>query len=351
MRLAWNLSNCVTMGRAIQSLRYSDRSSSKKHSINGSIYMCIPALLVAIGISYLAAILFFLTLQKHSLGNITIWVVVPVILSTPLLVNSDYPEWRLILSLNAVTIAGKVFDLWHDPAGSKRFRLLAFTAYLTNIFCLVPRRHLKVLRTSVTPLLLRMLVGTTSLYLLIRLLLYVWQKNWGNVPFALEHLCKLPVAISLLWNVAYVGEAAWKLLGARTTHFMGNIITPHSPAEFWRRWNRPAQQFFYEDIFKPLKVKISPVKSILLVFFVNGLIHEYVVGIAIDSFPGYFLMFFLVHGIAVGLTWRLQKKQCNMFVCVSMTLSFNVCTSVLFFAGVNKVLPFYSGKLPAWLAF
>jgi hypothetical protein len=34
-------------------------------------------------------------------------------------------------------------------------------------------------------------------------------------------------------------------------------------AEFWRRWNRPAQQFFYEDVFKPCGGLRAPVRGAL----------------------------------------------------------------------------------------
>jgi hypothetical protein len=323
---------------------------SKSVNYTVLLKMQIPALLLAIGASYLAAILFFLTLRIRSLKQTGIWVTLPLVLATPLFISSGSPGWRLLLSLNAVTIAAKMFDLWRDPQGALRFRLSSFIAYLSNAFCLVPRRSHAGPRPSFTSLLLRIFIGVAGLYLFIRILSFVWQIDWDNAPFLIEHLVKFSVVISLVWIVGFLGEAGWSLLGGKTTHLMGNLLTPHSPAEFWRRWNRPAQQFFYEDLFKPLARKTSPARATIIVFFINGLIHEYVFGIPINRFTGYFLIFFLIQGFAVMLTWRLRSTRFNTTIGVPGTLIFNALSSIVFFAGMNQLFPFYNGELPAWLA-
>src|SRR5258708_7726703 len=45
--------------------------------------------------------------------------------------------------------------------------------------------------------------------------------------------------------------AVWRLLGGTARDPMNNPFASRTPADFWRRYNRPAQQFLYEDPFRP----------------------------------------------------------------------------------------------------
>ena len=113
--------------------------------------------------------------------------------------------------------------------------------------------------------------------------------------------------------------------------------------------SRPTQQFFYEDIFKPAGGLRSPIRATLITFAVSTLIHEYVFGIVIGRVEGYQTAFFLLHGFAVAATERVKPQGYTAIPWIIATYAFNLTSSVLFFASVNSVVPFYSRDLPTWL--
>jgi D-alanyl-lipoteichoic acid acyltransferase DltB (MBOAT superfamily) len=127
------------------------------------------------------------------------------------------------------------------------------------------------------------------------------------------------------------------------------LLAP-TPADFWRRYNRPAQQFFHEDIFKPCGGRRAPIRATLATFAFSALAHEYVFGVILGRVQGYQTVFFLVQGLGVLVTMAWNPKGWRRWVACALTNVFNVTTSVFFFASVNGIAPFYSQPLPAWLA-
>lgn len=111
-----------------------------------------------------------------------------------------------------------------------------------------------------------------------------------------------------------------------------------------------AQQFFYEDVFKPAGGLRFPVRATLVTFAFSALVHEYVFGIAIGRVQGYQTAFFLLQGVATAATVRVKVRGWTAALWFAGTFAFNLASSVLFFASTNAVLPFYSRGLPAWLA-
>ena len=85
-------------------------------------------------------------------------------------------------------------------------------------------------------------------------------------------------------------------------------------------------------------------------FGLSALIHEYLFSIAIGRVQGYQTAFFLLQGFAVAATARLKARGWTAAPWLAATLGFNLVSSVLFFASVNGLVPFYSRELPAWLA-
>jgi D-alanyl-lipoteichoic acid acyltransferase DltB (MBOAT superfamily) len=125
---------------------------------------------------------------------------------------------------------------------------------------------------------------------------------------------------------------------------MANPFAARTPADFWKRYNRPAQQFLYEDVFKPLGGRRSPVRATLATFLVSAIIHEYVFDIAVGRVQGYQAAFFLIQGLAVAATLRVRPAGRAAVPWVVGTFAFNLATSVLFFASIGEVLPFYARR-------
>lgn len=165
----------------------------------------------------------------------------------------------------------------------------------------------------------------------------------------LEHCAKALAVFLVLIPGSALGTALWRLAGGRARDFMDAPLLAATPAQFWRRYNRPAQQFLYEDVFKALGGFRAPVRATLATFVVSGLVHEYVFGITLGRVQGYQTLFFLLQGLAVAASARLRPAGWKVWPWIGATLIFNLATSVLFFASVDAVIPFYSRDLPGWL--
>ena len=87
----------------------------------------------------------------------------------------------------------------------------------------------------------------------------------------------------------------------------------------------------------------------LLVFAVSALLHELIFRAAVGRVQGYQTAFFAVQGLAAALTARVKVKGWLTIPWIAATLVFNLASSVLFFASIHAVVPFYSHGLPEWL--
>ena len=79
----------------------------------------------------------------------------------------------------------------------------------------------------------------------------------------------------------------------------------------------------------------------LVVFAASAAIHEYLFAVALGRVEGYQSAFFLAQGVAAALTMRLRPRGPAAAVGIAATLAFNLATSVLFFASVDGMVPFY----------
>jgi hypothetical protein len=168
--------------------------------------------------------------------------------------------------------------------------------------------------------------------------------EWRGLPFAVEHSAKVLAFFLLLVPAGASGAAIWRLLGGWTREPMDNPFASITPADFWRRYNRPAQQFFLEDVFKPLGGSRRPIRGTLATFAVSGLIHEYLFDLCVERIQGYQMAFFLIQGVAVMATARLRPTGWWRPLAIVATLAFNLATGALFFASIDEVAPFYERR-------
>jgi D-alanyl-lipoteichoic acid acyltransferase DltB (MBOAT superfamily) len=166
--------------------------------------------------------------------------------------------------------------------------------------------------------------------------------DWSTIPFALEHVLKVTGVISAVVLMGNASAVVYRLLGGIALDPMVNPIFAPTPAEFWRRWNCPAQHFLEEYAFKPAGGLRRPVRATLITFGVSGMIHEYVFGIASGRVQGWQLLFFMLQGCAVIATMRIRSRGGRALLWTAGTWVFNLATSALFFVSVNQVIPFYS---------
>ena len=108
-------------------------------------------------------------------------------------------------------------------------------------------------------------------------------------------------------------------------------------------------QFFLKDVLVSAGGLRHPARATLVVFGLSALIHEYLFSIAIGRVQGYQTAFFLIQGLAVAATARVKGMGWQAALGIAGTLGFNLVSSVLFFASMNGLVPFYPHGLPAWL--
>ena len=267
-----------------------------------------------------------------------------VVLLTPLLVAPDRRFGRFLVTILAIALAVKLFDLHLGADRGHRPGFRDVFTFLINLTSVVQRKLADEPRPGFVANLLRLDVMSFWAALAGALFATCFRVEWRGIPFAVEHSAKVLAFFLLLVPAGAAGAAIWRLLGGWTREPMDNPFASTTPADFWRRYNRPAQQFFLEDVFKPLGGLRRPIAGTLATFAFSGLFHEYLFAVTIERIQGYQMAFFLVQGLAVALTAKVDPKGWWRVVAIAATLAFNLATGTLFFASIDEVVPFYQRR-------
>jgi hypothetical protein len=225
---------------------------------------------------------------------------------------------------------------WHDRP------LRHWIGYLINPFIIVHRLHTTAPRGVVagSPLVIRGLLKSAAGGLILWLAFGYFESGDS---FWLEHAVKLIGAYLLVFDGMFVlATGAIRTLGISVLDLTREPALAATPADFWRRYNCEAGRFLREDVFYPLGGRRHPAAAGLLVFFINGVLHEYLALILVGHVTGYQLAFFALHGVATALTVRLRPRSRFRLVGMLLTLIFLFFTTILFFATVNLFWLWYS---------
>ena len=303
---------------------------------------------IAVAIQFSVALCFYPALawsraQRRPLAILAI----VLIALTPLVVPATARFPRFFSTVIAIALMVKVYDLHRTCGPSLRPTLGAYIAYLPNWLSVVwrklaatpcPTRRVNTRRLCVA-LIQAAAAGT----------LFVWMLslNWKFIPFCIEHSVKVFVFFLVLIPITHAYTALWRLCGGRGLDPMDRPLLAVTPADFWRRYNRPAQQFFHDHVYR--RIRGSPRRAVVITFLVSAIIHEYVFGIALSRLQGYQTIFFLLQGAAVVATIQFRPRGRWVWPAIIATFLFNLITSIFFFASVQGVVPFYDNGLPAWL--
>jgi hypothetical protein len=307
-------------------------------------------LLIAVAQQFLFALFFFPTLRWPG-GRRTFVLIalgVPIALS-PLWIPLEKPPLRMLAAMNATAILAKLYDLHVTANRSIRPGFPAFAAFLPNWFSIVWRRLAAEPSPTTRQNLIALFHALWKTAVAIALLKWLSHQDWREVPFLLEHCAKALALFLVIIPSSAIGTSLWRLGGGKARDFMDAPLLAATPARFWRRYNRPAQQFFYENIFKPAGGLKAPLRATIVTFIVSALVHEYVFGIALERIQGYQTVFFLLQGLAVAATIRSRPVTWLYWPALAATWIFNLLASVFFLASISYIFPFYSRGLPSWL--
>jgi MBOAT, membrane-bound O-acyltransferase family len=256
---------------------------------------------------------------------------------------------RLARFVAAVLCAGAIAK-FHDVARSvtpfpsaKRF-----VTFLLNPTTMVLRRADDEPRPALAVNVQRIVFGLCAGALGAAGVVGVHRLAQAHPGFLLEHVAKLVFGYVCAFGLLAALVAVNRLTLGPSRDFMHNIFTPPTPAELWRRYNRPVGQYLFENVFKTTGGRKHPVRATLLVFLFSAVLHEYVFGVAIGSVQGFQTAFFGLQGLGVAATLRARPKGAARVASTALTFAFNVATSLLFMASVNQIVPFWTSAPFGW---
>jgi D-alanyl-lipoteichoic acid acyltransferase DltB (MBOAT superfamily) len=171
--------------------------------------------------------------------------------------------------------------------------------------------------------------------------------------FALDHTVKLAVFVLAIESLSQALFGLERLAGYDAPPIIRRAFLSRTAAEFWRRYNTRVHAWLWENVFRPSGGRRAPVRGVLLTFFVSGILHEFMFGIATSRFDGYQFTFFMLQAPAVLLSPSLERLArrrtiIGPVVAHSLTVVWFAVTSVFFFHGMNRIFPFIYASQP-WL--
>lgn len=296
--------------------------------------------LVAFFTANAAAIAFFFALRLGRRFRTVTWALCSAVIAlSPCLASLEAKGLRFLDCVAAVCLLFKIYDAHRSPAAAIERGILQWLLYLPNWFWFVLRRVPR--GRSAGKDWTRVAIG---LPLTAGLLVAAWallQVNWAGTPFVLEHVTKV-----LAFAAAMIGVGQTSVAGCR--QLIGPALDPfdhpfaaRTPADFWRRWNRPFREFFDQYVFRPMGGTRRPIVATLAVFAVSGLMHEYVYGVASGRVQGWQVLFFMVQGIAAVATLRVRPRGRTALLWWAGTFFFNLATAFFFCQSVDAVIGFY----------
>ena len=265
-----------------------------------------------------------------------------VIVLSPFWIPLDAPHaraLRFVIGVVAVTLLFKVYDAYRAPEMARGLGVGRWVAYLPNWFWFVVKRvpRAQPARRDWQ----RLAIGAPLMVAAVALCILLLKLDWSGVPFALEHVAKVLAFAAAMLSIGQTFAALYRRLAGPAMDPFDNPFLARTPAEFWRRWNRPFRNFFDEYVFRPAGGARRPVVATLSVFAVSGILHEYVFAVAIGRVEGRQMLFFMVQGCAAAATLRLRPRGRTAGLWWAGTVAFNLATALLFCRSVNGVIGFY----------
>jgi hypothetical protein len=264
-----------------------------------------------------------------------------ICLFMPLLVPLDHYLVRFIAALIAVIFPAKLLDLALMRSRLPSYR--EYLAFMSTPFVMV-FRCADAERSRGRDVDLRLLYegiawivpGSAAVTLA-----WSYEEALASRGIVVEQLVKLVSFYVALSGILLILTALQRLAGQPARVVLNNIFVARTPADFWRRYNRPVNQYLFEDVFKKVGGRRRPLIATLIAFAISGAGHEYLFSIAIGRVQGLQMAFFLIQGLGVAATLRVRPTGATVPIGIALTLAFNFATSFLFFESFQEGWPIW----------
>jgi hypothetical protein len=294
----------------------------------------------AAGVAVAAGCAFFPALRLGRRARRGAWLACAgAAVAAPELIPPQAGGLRFAAAVVSLAVVWKLYDLHRWPECGLRMDFPAYLMYLPNWFWFVCRRPPG--RPPAAEDRRRVAVSLPLLTAAVALAAVLFRVDWSPVPFLAEHCIKVTVVFFAAVQVGGTAAVLCRLTGAAADDPTDHPLAARTPADFWRRWNRPVGQWLRQHVFQPLGGRRRPAAATLAAFAASGLFHEYVFGIAAGRVQGWQMLFFMVQGCAAVATLRVKPRGRAVPLWVAGTLAFNLASSLLFFRSVDSIVPFY----------
>ncbi len=308
--------------------------------------------LLTVAVGYAGAILFFFArgLEPRSRA-IVLMVLGTVVLGSVAFLRTEVVAIRCVVALTLVIFLLHMWDLHMDPCRDRRLSPKEYMLFLADYAWSVAR----ISEGYGVGLSLRQRATDVAMYatgfcLICAVTVGAFRIDWRGHPFLLEHAVKSTCLGAWLVWAFHANTVLWRLAGAPAAFFtQSSVLGAYSPAEFWRRWNRPMHRWLLENVFKPSGGRGSPRVAMLVAFAVSGLLHEYLFAVTFRHVTGCVMAFFLLQGVAAMLTRRSRPARWFVLPAMVATFAFNTVSTVLLFIPINERVPFYVNDVPRWV--
>jgi len=244
-------------------------------------------------------------------------------------------ERAIVTLVCCAVVPPKLLDAHLAPEVWREQPLLRWILYLVNPFVLCYRRHLRDRGRPGRLSAASLVRGVFEVSVGALLMGWAYRIDWTGQPFAVEHLLKLVAVYLLVFDGGFVlANGILGVLGGRYMDFSRHPVLASTPADFWRRYNRDAGRFLYENVYLRLQGG-RPKLALFLVFGINGVLHEYLALAVFHRLTGLQVAFFTIQGLAVVATAGLRPRGRMRWAWVFATVAFNIVTSVLFLTSVG----------------
>jgi hypothetical protein len=260
------------------------------------------------------------------------------LLASPTWVPLGHPlsGWsRFGMAIVAGLLLLKLYDL--GPRG-ERPTLRLYLMFMAHPFHLVYDSWGREPGPGTVANLRRLLRGLLECAVGAALLAWVRDLELWRTSFWLHHAALWLAVYPILDGSVVAQVAGWRLLGGSGRDIFRDPIAAHSPADFWRRYNRLVGEWLHRHVFQPAGGIQRPRRAVFLSFVVSALIHEALIVVITGGPTGHMTAFFLLQGLGAALTLRFRPRGARRVLAAAVHLVFLLATLVFFATAMDQAV-------------